>query len=100
MKTINFTNSNGNVAVKVRDGIRAQVLAKALEVLGASFDGTDKNANGGISFPIAIDGKSGETVYAHLDLTVSMRDPSVKIERKKSTAKPKAEEVVVPTLFE
>lgn len=100
MKTINFTNSNGNVAAKVRDGIRVQVLDKALETISAAFEDASKNANGGISFPIAIDDKSGETIYAHLDLTISMRDPSEKIERKKSTAKPKTETVVVPTLFE
>lgn len=100
MKTINFTNSNGNVAVKVRDGIRVQVLDKALDAISAAFENASKNANGGISFPIATDGKSGETIYAHLDLTVSMRDPSVKIERKRGAAKPKTETVVVPTLFE
>lgn len=101
MVNVVFTNEKGNVSVKVRDGIRKQVLAKMANVLAGEFDDAELNANGGVSFPVAVDTATGMTVYAHLDLTISTKDPKVKVEKKsKSKAKSKAEPVEVPDLFE
>lgn len=100
MVAIKFFNENGNVSVKVRDGIRPQILEKALAAMSAEFEGAAKNANGGISVPVAVDEGSGETVYAHFDMTVNTKSPDVKTERKKSAKKAAAVEEVTPNLFD
>ena len=100
MVIVKFFNENGNVSVKVRDGIRPQILEKALSAMEGAFEGAVKNANGGISVPVALDEGSGETVYAHFDMTVNTKSPDVKIERKKAAKKAAAVEEVVPNLFD
>lgn len=100
MVAIKFFNENGNVSVKVRDGIRPQILEKALAAMSAEFEGAVKNANGGISVPVAVDEGSGETVYAHFDMTVNTKSPDIKTERKKSAKKAAAVEEVTPNLFD
>ena len=99
MVSIKFFNENGNVSVKVRDGIRPQILAKALSAMESAFEGAVKNANGGISVPVAVDEGSGETVYAHFDMTVNTKSPDIKNERKKSAKKAAPAEEVIPDLF-
>ena len=96
MVRINFFNENGNVSVKVRDGIRPQILGKALSAMEGAFEGAVKNVNGGISVPVAVDEGSGETIYAHFDMTVNTKSPDIKTERKKAAAV----EEVVPNLFD
>lgn len=100
MTVIKFYNENGNVSVKVRDGIRPQVLNKVFSAVQEEFPEAVQNANGGISVPVAIDEKTNEVVYAHFEMTISTKDPMVKTERKKSTKKEKAAEVVIPNIFE
>lgn len=99
MVTINFFNENGNVSVKVRDGIRPQILSKALDVMSEGFEGAVKNANGGISVPVAVDATTGETVYAHFEMTVNTKSPDIKTERKKTAKKTAAAETVIPQIF-
>ena len=98
MVSVKWLNEKGNVAVKVRDGVRAQVKGKAFAILAEQFEGAVENANGGISVPVAVDEVSGETIYAHFDLTVSTKSPDSKTERKKTKAAT-TEEVSVPDLF-
>ena len=100
MVTVKFFNENGNVSVKARDGIRPQILAKALSAMENAFKGAVKNANGGISVPVAVDEGSGETIYAHFDMTVNTKSPDVKTERKKTAKKATAVEEVIPNLFD
>lgn len=101
MVSINFYNENGNVSVKVRDGIRPQILNRVLETLGSSdnFEEVVKNVNGGISIPVAVDAGSGETIYAHFDMTVNTKSPDTKIERKKATKKADTAEDTIPSIF-
>ena len=100
MVAVKWTNEKGNVAVKVRDGVRAQVKEKALAALADAFEGAVENANGGISFPVATDTVSGDTIYAHFEMIVSTKTPDTKTERKKKAKATPAEEVVVPNLFD
>lgn len=100
MVTVKFFNENGNVSVKVRDGIRPQILEKALSAMESAFEGAVKNANGGISVPVAVDEGSGETIYAHFDMTVNTKSPDIKTERKKSAKKAATVEEVIPSLFD
>lgn len=99
MVSVKFFNENGNVSVKMREGVRSQIFAKALAAFEGSFEGAVKNANGGISVPVAVDEGSGETIYAHFEMTVNTKSPDVKTERKKSAKKAAAVEEVVPDLF-
>lgn len=100
LNTISFINEKDNVSVKIRNGIKPQILDKVLAALNEADLSAEKNANGGISFPVAIDKKTNETVYAHLDLTLNITDPMIKRERKKSEKKVEAvEDEVVPQIF-
>lgn len=99
MKTLKWLNEKGNVSVKVRDGVRKQVKDKFAELLLENFEESVPNANGGISVPIAIDQASGQTIYAHFDFTVNLKNPSEKVERKKGEKKEKVEETEIPELF-
>lgn len=100
LNTISFINEKDNVSVKIRNGIKPQILDKVLAALNEADLSAEKNANSGISFPVAIDKKTNETVYAHLDLTLNITDPMIKRERKKSEKKVEAvEDEVVPQIF-
>jgi DNA-binding IscR family transcriptional regulator len=100
LNTISFINEKDNVSVKIRNGIKPQILDKVLAALNEADLSAEKNANGGISFPVAIDKKTNETVYAHLDLTLNITDPMIKRERKKAEKKAEAvEDEVVPQIF-
>lgn len=99
MQTINWLNEKGNVSVKVRDGVRKQVREKFAELLLENFEESMPNANGGISVAIAQDKSSGQTIYAHFDFIVNLKDPNEKTERKKGEKKDKAEEPAIPNLF-
>lgn len=99
MKTLNWLNEKGNVSVKVRDAVRKQVKDKFAELLLDNFDESVPNVNGGISVAIATDKSSGQTIYAHFDFTVNLKNPNEKIERKKGEKKEKVEEPAIPELF-
>ena len=99
MKTLNWLNEKGNVSVKVRDGVRKQVKEKFAELLLENFEESVPNANGGISVAIATDKSSGQTIYAHFDFTVNLKNPNEKTERKKGEKKDKVEEPAIPELF-
>lgn len=100
MKSLKWLNENNNVSVKMRDSVRTQILAKLGKALNGEFDSVVKNANGGFSVAIAVDEKSGETIYANFDFTVNMKDPSEKIERKKGTKKVAKADEPIPSIFD
>ena len=88
MKQINFYNENGNVSSKVRGAIKEQAMSKILNTLQGNVDLADAtiNADGGISIPLATT-ERGETIYARLEVTISVKNPEVKTERKKRAKK-------------
>lgn len=97
MQKINWVNEKGNVSAKVRKAVADQTTEKIKSVLSAdtAFADLCDNVNGGISIPVA-ETKDGETIYAHLTMTISTADPSVKKEKKpkQKKAETKDEEVV------
>ena len=99
MKNLKWLNEKGNVSVKVRDNVRKQIKEKFAEMLLENFEESVPNANGGISVAVAVDEVSGQTIYAHFDFTVNMKNPNEKTERKKGEKKEKVEEPEVPSLF-
>jgi len=102
MKTVKYLNEKGNVSGKVRDGVRAQMNAKLAAMLTEQFDDVVPNANGGYAVPVAVDEKSGDTLYATVNFTLSLKDPAAKVERKKADKGDRAEkpaEEELPDLF-
>lgn len=92
LKTINgFYNEKGNVSSKARNSLKEQALAKVLHTLQSDdlLGGAIRNADGGISIPLCVN-EQGETVYARFEMTISVKDPTVKTEHKKSAPKSKA----------
>ena len=99
MKTIQFTNEKGNVSVQARNQVRGMVSAQILSTLESNphFEGVFVNDNGGYSIPVALT-TTGETIYAHLDLTISTNQVSKQVRKPKAKAPTTA--VAVPNLFE
>lgn len=100
MVSLKWLNEKGNVSVKVRDGVRAQVKNKLLEGLNEVFDDVSANANGGYSVAVGVDERSGATIYAHFDMTVNLKTPADKNERKKAVKKAETTSEPVPNLFD
>jgi hypothetical protein len=101
MVKVQWYNEKGNVSVKVRDGVRPQILSKVVALLqdSGSFDDVVIDANGAITIPIAEDTSTGDTIYAHFEMTVNNKDGMTKTERKKKAKKAETEEEVIPELF-
>lgn len=98
MKTLKWLNEKGNVSVKVRDGVRAQINAKLSAILSENFEDVVPNANGGFSIPVATDSGSGKPIYATVNFTLNMADPAEKVARKSAPKKEQPEEEI-PSLF-
>jgi hypothetical protein len=73
MKEIkNFFTEKGNVSVKVRNLIKTETLPKvqkALASMGEVIVGSDG------AFYIAIGNANSTTIYARLELTISVKNP-------------------------
>lgn len=83
LKTITFYNEKGNVSANARNAIKEQAKARTLYALAQDemLNTARANADGGISVPLCVTEK-GETVYAHLALTISTKSPDVKTTKK------------------
>lgn len=99
MTTIQFTNEKGNVSAKVRNHIKDSTIAKITEAFESAGLEAVINADKGLSIAVAKDTADGETVFVHIDFTVSKRDPAVKTAKSKVKAKTKAPDVELPDLF-
>lgn len=99
MTTIQFTNEKGNVSAKVRNHIKDSTIAKITEAFESAGLEAVINADKGLSIAVAKDAADGETVFVHIDFTVSKRDPAVKTAKSKVKAKTKAPDVELPDLF-
>lgn len=90
MKTINILNEKGNVVPGIRSAVREQVI---------NYITTKTNfisGPNGLYLQVA-EAQDGSPVYACLDLTISLTDPTIKkIKAKKITEK---EPVVIESLF-
>lgn len=91
MKTIsNFYNEKGNVASKVRAGLKEQVERKVMEVI-PGIETSEK----GMRIPLCVN-ERGETVYAFVAVSISV-NTEVKARASKAKAEPVA--IEVPELF-
>ena len=94
LKTVELYNEKGNVKVAVRKAIRdnaTPVIVEALETVGRDvITGTD----GAFYVPLALD-ENGGTIYARLDMTISVKDPNAPAKEKET----KTAETVEVDLF-
>lgn len=81
LKTVELYNEKGNVKVAVRKAIRENaepVIVEALETVGREVTiGTD----GAFYLPLALD-ENGGTIYARLEMTVSVKNPATPLKEK------------------
>lgn len=99
--SVMFTNEKGNISVKVRNDLRKQVIEKVKTALENAGLPVEDNANGGLSFKIAEDrANNNADIFAHFDLTISTRDPSVKLEKRSNKKKADTAEEPIPSLFD
>lgn len=91
MKTISWLTEKGNVSVKARSEVKAQVIAMLKQRIGAEVFDSPK----GLAIEIAQD-QSGRPIYAVIEPVLTQS-----LEVKEKTPKAKATvEVDIPTLFE
>ena len=99
MTTIQFTNEKGNVSAKARKHIKDSVVAKIAQAFEVAGLESVVNADGGLSIAVAKDAATGNTIFTHLEFTVSDRDPAVKTAKSKKKAKAPTTEVELPDIF-
>jgi len=100
MTTIQFTNEKGNVSAKARKHIKDSVVAKITSAFKDAGLDAVINADGGLSIAVAVDEATGETIFTHLDFTVSTRDPNTKTAKSKKKTKTVSADEVLPSLFD
>ena len=71
---IPFTNEKGNVMVAARNKLRKSSIRK-LHKLTAEFNDCKVITNDGIALPLGVDAATGETIWAHMSITVSCKEP-------------------------
>lgn len=98
MVSVQFTNEKGNVSAKARKHIKDSVIAKITSAFESAGLDSVVNADGGLSIAVAENATTGEVIFAHIDLTVSTRDPGQKTAKSKKKTKV-VEEVALPDLF-
>lgn len=75
MKKIqNFFTEKGNVSVKVRNGLKTEMLTEIKKALSVSYKDIVVGKDGAYYIPVAQAGTT--TVYARLELTISVKEPS------------------------
>ena len=92
-----FTNEKGNVKVGTREALRKSVLGHFTEACSKWDSIMMKNVNGGISIPLCRDSRSGDIVWAHVELTINTKSPRVDSYTGKEKAAPIA--IEIPNLF-
>jgi hypothetical protein len=74
MKKIqNFFTEKGNVSVKVRNGIKTEMLTEIKKALEISYKDILIGQDGAYYIPVAQAGSTN--IYARLELTISVKEP-------------------------
>jgi len=73
---ITFTNENGNVMVSARNKERATAIKTLARLVGAEFADAMVVTKDGVSIPLGIDRATEEVIWAHLEVTVNMKEPA------------------------
>lgn len=91
MKTISWLTEKGNVSVKARSLVKAQVIEMLKNRLGVDVFDSPK----GLAFEVAVD-QAGHPIYAVIEPTLTQSlDVKEKVSKSKATV-----EIDIPSLFE
>lgn len=94
LKTIELYNEKGNVKVAVRKAISEKAKPVIEDALGTLGRGVITGTDGAFYVPLALD-ENGGTIFARLEMTVSVKDPNAPLKTKEV----KATETVEVELF-
>lgn len=97
IKAIAMVTEEGKRNVKVCNQVRTQMYEKIMSVLSDAGLDVVKAANGDIAIKTCVDASTEEVYYTRLAVSLSNKALESKVEKK---SKPKAEDVVVPNLFD
>ena len=81
LNTINLYNEKGNVKVSVRNAIKEKAMPTITKSLEATGRAVTVGTDGALYLPLAFD-ENGGTIYARLDITVSVKDPNAPVKEK------------------
>lgn len=81
LNTINLYNEKGNVKVSVRNAIKEKATPTVVEALETTGRAVTLGTDGALYLPLALD-ENGGTIYARLDITVSVKDPNAPVKEK------------------
>lgn len=98
-KRIELVNEKGNESAKARSEIKQQVekqLLTRLEDLGLERTPNTKK----LVLELGVDHRTGEPIYARIDVTITMADQDEVKEKKTNAKKSEKVEVEVPNLFD
>ena len=73
--TLDFINGNGNVMVSARNKLKKSTIAN-MDRITADYNDVKVVTDEGIAIPLGIDRTTGATVWAHMDITISTKQPA------------------------
>lgn len=97
IKSFNLIKEDGKRNVKLANSLRSEMFNKIKDILADEGFEVTVAANGDIAVKTAVDAATGDVFYTRLAVSFSNKSLDAKVERK---AKAKAEDEVMPTLFD
>ena len=84
--TLDFINGNGNVMVSARNKLKKSTIAN-MDRITADYNDVKVVTDEGIAIPLGIDRTTGATVWAHMEITVSTKQPAAAAVKPVATTK-------------
>lgn len=72
---LDFVNGNGNVMVSARNKLKKSTIAN-IDRITAEYNDVKVVTDEGVAIPLGIDRVTGATVWAHMAITVSTKQPA------------------------
>lgn len=73
--TLDFINGNGNVMVSARNKLKKATIAN-MDRITADYNDVKVVTDEGIAIPLGVDRTTGAIVWAHMDITISVKQPA------------------------
>lgn len=72
---LDFINGNGNVMVSARNKLKKSTIAN-MDRITADYNNVKVVTDEGIAIPLGVDRTTGAIVWAHMDITISTKQPA------------------------
>lgn len=72
---LDFINGNGNVMVSARNKLKKATIAN-LDRVTADYNDVKVITDDGLAIPLGVDRTTGAVVWAHMDITISIKQPA------------------------